>query len=156
MPRMATSPSQTETGHESPFVRNFNLFLPNRVGRLSELLDLMGGQAVEIAGLSVIDSTDWAVVRMVFTEPDKAREVLSRNGVAFTESEVLGIVLSDPDSLSRATKALLAAELNVQFAYPLLVRHEGMPIMVVHVEDTVLAAQILAKHGFVLMDLKGR
>ena len=152
MPAMSTSTPQTQRGHEEPFVVQFSIFLPNRVGQLSELLGLLNDQGVEVAGISVVDSTDWAVVRMVFGEPGKARAVMGRHGIAFTDTQVLAVVLDTPDGLRRACRALVAAELNVQFAYPLLIRRAGHPVLVLHVDDHVLAGRVLAKHGFTVLD----
>ncbi|KPK86257.1 MAG: hypothetical protein AMJ81_01705 [Phycisphaerae bacterium SM23_33] len=143
---------QTERGHEEPFVVQFSVFLPNRVGQLNELLGVLNEEELEVAGISVVDSTDWAVVRMVFTEPGKARAVLKRHGIAFTETALLAIVLEAADSLRQACKALVAAELNVQFAYPLLIRRAGHPVLAFHVDDHVLASHVLTKHGFTLLD----
>jgi len=135
-----------------PFIRQFSVFMPNRVGRLGELLEGLGEAEVDLAGLSVVESTDWAVVRMIFTDTDKAREILTRQGASFTESEVLALVLDEAGTLNRALKALLAAELNVDYAYPLLIRRDDSPVLSLHVDDHVLAVQLLAKHGFTLVD----
>lgn len=135
-----------------PFIRQFSVFMPNRVGRLGDLLEGLGEAEVDLAGLSVVESTDWAVVRMIFTDPDKAREILSRQGASFTESEVLALVLDEAGTFNRALKALVAAELNVNYAYPLLIRRDDSPVLALHVDDHVLAVGLLAKHGFTLVD----
>lgn len=135
-----------------PFIRQFSVFMPNRVGRLGELLDGLGEAEVDLAGLSVVESTDWAVVRMIFTDSDKAREILTRQGASFTESEVLALVLDEAGTLNRALKALVAAELNVDYAYPLLIRRDDSPVLALRVDDHVLAVQLLTKHGFTLVD----
>jgi len=149
---MSTSRPQTERGHEMPFIRQFSVFMPNRVGRLGELLEGLVEAEVDLAGLSVVESTDWAVVRMIFTDPDKAREILTRHGASFTESEILAVVLEEAGTLNRALKALVAAELNVDYAYPLLIRRDDNPVLALHVDDHVLAVGLLAKHGFTLVD----
>ena len=138
---MVTSGARTERRHEEPFVRQFSIFLPNRVGQLAELLAVLAEADVAVAGISVVDSTDWAVVRMIFTEPGKARVVLSAHRIAFTEGEVLAAVLGQDQALHQLCKALVAAELNIQFAYPLMIRRDGCPVMALHVDD-VLAAYL--------------
>ena len=135
-----------------PFIRQFSVFLPNRVGRLGELLEGLAEAEVELAGLSVVESTDWAVVRMIFTEPGKAREVLKRQGASFTESEALAVVLSEAKTLNQVLKALVSAELNVGYAYALLIQREDSPVLALHVDDHVLAVQLLTKRGFTLVD----
>lgn len=107
---------------------------------------------VEVAGLSVVDSADWAVVRMVFNDPGKVREKLTAAGVAFTESDILAVEISESGTLDKICKALVAAELNLQFAYSLFIRHNNYPVLVFHTDDHVLTVQVLTKRGFTLLD----
>ena len=125
---MAMSGPQIERAYETPFIRQFDVFMPNRVGKLCELLTLLDESKVEVAGLSVVDSAEWAVVRMVFDDPGKAREKLKAAAVAFTESDVLAVEISEAETLNKICKALVAAELNLQFAYPLFIRHNDYPV----------------------------
>lgn len=149
---MTMSKPQIERGHEMPFVVQFSTCLPNRVGQLAELLGYLHEAGVEVAGLCQVDSTEWAVVRLVFSDPDKAREMLNRHQVAFTECDVLAIVIDQDEALQRICKALLGAELNVHVAYPLLIRRQDLPVLVLHVDERITAVQVLTKHGFTLLD----
>lgn len=149
---MTTSGSRIERAHETPFVHQFSIFLPNRVGQLNELLELLSEAEVEVAAISVVDSTDWAVVRMIFTEADRARIKLADAGVTFTECEALAVVLFEPDTFGLVCKALVATELNIHFAYPLLTRYDEYPVIAFHSDDHILAAQVLIKRGFTLLD----
>jgi len=135
-----------------PFIQQFSVFLPNRVGRLHELLNTLAKERVDIAGISVVDSTDWAVVRLVFTDVGRAREMLARHGVAFTEADVLAVVLEGPETLQQVCKTLVTAELNLAYAYTLLILREDNPVMALQVDDGVLARHVLTKHGFTLVD----
>ncbi|HAU36192.1 MAG TPA: acetolactate synthase [Phycisphaerales bacterium] len=129
----------------------FSVFLANRIGQLKELLDLLGEESVEVLGLSVVDSTDWAVIRVVMSDPGKAREVLHRHGTPFTESNVLLTQLDGGNSLSEICGLLLRAEISIHFAYPLTVRSNDRAVMVLHVDDNVLAADVLTRHKIVLL-----
>jgi len=148
---MTPEPLQTSQGYEEPFSAQFSVFLANRVGQLKELLNLMAEKAVEVLGVSVVDSSDWAVIRLVFSEPDKAREVLKSHGLPFTESQVLLAELADKAALSEICGHLLHAEINVHFAYPLIGRRDAEPVMVLHVDDPVLATHLLTSHGIRLL-----
>lgn len=149
---MVTSRSQTQRGHEAPFVRQFSVFLPNRVGQLNELLKMLVEEQVDLVGISVVDSTDWAVVRMIFSDVGKAREILLRRGIAFTECDLLAVVLEGPHTFHQVCSALVAAELNVAFAYPLMIQRNGKPILAFHVDDDILATELLTRHRFTLLD----
>lgn len=148
---MQTGSPTTARGHEEPFAVQFSIFLANRVGQLRELLDVFSEKDLAVVGISIVDSTDWGVIRMVLSDPNKAREVLRGCTAAFTESEVLLAELPTRDTLSEICRMLLQAELNIHFAYPLTLRSRGNPVMVLHVDDRVLAAQVLTRHQVVLL-----
>ncbi|MCE5279865.1 MAG: acetolactate synthase [Planctomycetaceae bacterium] len=143
--------SQTARGHEEPFAIQFSLFLANRVGQLKDVLDVLNEKNLEVLGLSIIDSADWAVIRMVLSNASKGRVVLQEHHLPFTESAVLLAAMPQNNSLEQICGLLLAAEINVHFAYPLTIRHKDWPVMALHVDDTVLATQTLTQHGFELL-----
>ncbi len=144
-------PPTTSRGHEEPFAVQFSIFLANRVGQLRELLDVFDDKKLQMLGISIFDSTDWAVIRIVFLDPNKARAVLQDRGVPFTESEILLIELIDDDTLGEVCDRLMGAELNIHFAFPLTLRSHDNAVMVLHVDDRVLATHVLTRHHFVLL-----
>jgi hypothetical protein len=142
---------QVARGHEEPFAVQFSIFLANRVGQLKEMLDVFISRSVQVLGMSIVDSTNWAVIRIICSDPDKARELLKAHPLPFTESEVLLIEVESDHALSDVASCLLRAEISVHFAYPLTIRRDDVPVMVFHVDDTVLACRTLTNHGFVLL-----
>jgi len=148
---MSQVPSKTERTYKEPVAVQFSMFLANRVGQLKELMDYLAKEDIEVAGLSIIDSTDWAVIRVVFASNEKAREALKRHQIPFTESEVLLVCLPEPESLAGICDYLLRAEINVHFAYSLMVRHGDFPILVLHVDDLGIAQHVLLRHGMTLL-----
>lgn len=148
---METESYQTARSHEEPFAVQFSVFMPNRVGQFLELLDALATKDVQLVGVSVVDSTDWAVVRMVFSHPDDAREILKSAGHSFTESEVLLVELISDETLRDVCSYLLRGEINVHFAFPLTIRRHGNAVMAFHVDDTILGRDILLRHGLTLL-----
>ncbi len=142
---------RTAEGHSEPFALQFSVFLANRVGQLHELLEALSEKKLTVLGISVVDSTDWAVVRLILDDPNVGRAALQQRSLPFTESEVLLVELADPHSLSEVCAHLLRAEINVHFAYPLALCARGTPIMVFHVDDNVLAIEMLRRHDFTLL-----
>ena len=115
------------------------------------MLETFAEQDVGVLGLSVVDSTDWAVIRIVFSIPDKARDVLKAKALPFTESDVLLVELGREDALTNICSLLVTAEISIHFAYPLILRRNDNPVLVLHVDNLVLARHILAKHGVPLL-----
>lgn len=125
--------------------------MPNLVGRFCELLDTVDKNNIDMVGISVVDSTGWSVIRMVSTDPNHTREVLTLCSHDFIESAVLLVELHDDDSLQQICCYLLQAEINIQFVYPLTIRSHGNPVMVFHVDDNVTATEVLTRHKFILL-----
>lgn len=148
---MTESQYKTVRGHEEPFAVQFSVFLANRVGQLRDLMQAFLEKDVDVYGLSIVDSTDWAVVRIVASDANVTRGLLQKHALPFTESEVILVELIERDSLTKICSYLLSAELNVHFAYPLTLRSHEHPVMVFHIDDEVTATQVLTRHGFVLL-----
>src|SRR5262245_41721127 len=144
--------SETTFGFEAPRNTQFTVFLDNRVGKLLELIKMFQGQQLAVAGFSVHDSADHAVVRIVTSRGELARRILTRNDMPFSEADVLVVELNDGGhTMAKMCSALMAAELNIHYAYSLYVRPHGLPVVVLHCDDQGLATQILIKKHFMLL-----
>jgi hypothetical protein len=142
---------KTARGFQPPHNTQFSVFLQNRVGQLLELVHLFEGQSITLAGLSIVDSADHAVVRVVTSNSDLARRLLQRYGMASSEAEVLAVELPEATSLTNLCRCLLAAEVNIHYAYPLLVHPRGLPAVVLHTDDILLSGQICQRKLFTLL-----
>ncbi|MHC4561849.1 MAG: hypothetical protein ACYS8X_03640 [Planctomycetota bacterium] len=142
---------ETARGHEEPFSVQFSIFLPNRVGKLKELLTLLAENDIQLLGVSIVDSADWSVVRLITDDPNTAREKLTQRSMPYTESMVLLAVLESDETLAQITELLMRAEINLVFAYPLTIQRNGHSVMAFHVDDDVLASHLLSRHGMMLL-----
>jgi len=153
-------PPQTESGagFESTRVRQFTVFLENKVGRLQTLVRALEQGSGKIAAMSIHEAADSALVRLICSDADEARDILRYGNFAFSESELLVVELPrrTKQPLIDICAALLAAEINIHYAYPLLARPKG-PSLALAVDDPTLAARLLIRKGFTLIgesDLK--
>src|SRR5205085_11188632 len=104
-----------------------------------------------IISLTIVDSADCAIVRMVLSDPERALEIFEQGNFMITESDLLVVQLpSGQQPLLQICKALLAAELNLHYAYPLLVGPHGHAALALHVEDHEMAVNTLTAQGFTL------
>ena len=133
-------------------MRQFAVFLDNKVGKLLELLKLFEDDSmVNVAALSVMDSSDNAVVRMIFSNADAARHLLRKNNYTFSELDLIVVQIGQGQSLTKLCLHLLGAELNIRFVYPVLMRAASEPCVALAVDDTYLAGQILLRKRFTLL-----
>lgn len=145
-------PQHTAQSYAPPSVRQFSVFLENKVGKLLSLVRLFDEAAtVHLCAFSVVESSDYAVIRMIPNNADAARVILREHGLAFSESDLLIVELHDGQSLSSMCLSLLGAELNIRFAYPLLLRPDATPTIALAVDDQHLAGQILRRKHFRLL-----
>lgn len=140
----------TSSSFEPPRNVQFSVFLDNRVGKLLELIDIFHGQAVQLAGFSILDSADHAVIRVLTSRSELARRLLERHGLPFSEADVLAVEIDPEHTLPMMCKAMLAAELSIHYSYPLLVRPRGRAAIAIHTDDNILACQLLRRRLFTL------
>lgn len=141
----------TARGRDWPSVRQFNVFLENRLGALLNVVRRFETTDIRIVSLTVVDSADCAIIRMVLSDPERALEIFELAKLPITESDLLVVQLPSGDQpLLQICKALLAAEISIHYAYPLLVGPQGLPALALKVEDIDSAAGFLQEQGFVL------
>ena len=149
----------TIRGRDYPTIRQFTVFLENRVGQLLEVIRRFEGSKVRIAALSIADSTECAFVRFLLSHPEQGREILERAGLALIESDLIGVELpNSPQPLLQICTALLQAEINISQVYPLLVRPNGSPAVALMVDNLEMGQDTLSAKGFTMIterDLQG-
>ncbi|QOJ01662.1 MAG: acetolactate synthase [Phycisphaeraceae bacterium] len=144
----ASTPFETTQGYAPPTVTQFSVFLTNKVGKLFDLVKAFDTPRCQICALSVHDATDHAVVRIITSKADQAKQILREHGIPYSEKDVLVVELSKGHTLTSLCVSLLSAELSIQFAYPLMLRPNGTPTIALSVEDPTLAGQILRRKEF--------
>lgn len=142
-------PYETMRGREFPAIRQFTIFLENRVGQLLEVIRRFEGTGIRIVALSINDAAECAFVRFLISDADRGREILERSGLAIIETDLIGVELPEgPQPLLRICTALLQVELNIIQAYPLIVRPHGSPAVAIMVEGIDMAMKTLHEKGF--------
>ncbi|MBS0198351.1 MAG: acetolactate synthase [Planctomycetes bacterium] len=155
----ASTPMQTQRGYSPPTVTQFSVFLTNKVGKLFDLVEAFDGFTCQICALSVHEASDHAVVRIITSDAGAAAELLKKENLPYSEREVLVVEIAGHHTLASLCLCLLAAELSIHFAYPLMMRTCGTPTIALAVDDMMLAGQILRRKEFNLLgeaDLPGK
>jgi len=133
-------------------VTQFSIFLPNKVGQLLEIVRLLNARGVDVLALTVQDSADTAIVRIVVSDPDTVQNLFEENQVAFSVCDLVVVELKEgATELGRLLAALLAAECNIFGSYALLTRPRGKAALALHVEDNDCAISVLNSQGFVIL-----
>jgi hypothetical protein len=127
-------------------VQQLAVFLENKPGALAAVCDALALAKINIYGLTVSDTTDHAVVRMVVSNTDRAVSIFDAHGTLVVESEVLMIQNDNrPGSLSRIANALSSKKINIEYGYLASMPSAKKGLLILRVTDTRRALAVLRK-----------
>ena len=135
-----------------PLVKQFSVFLPNKVGAMLEVVKLLNSHHSHVVAISVSESTDSAIARIIVSDPEGVEHLFRENNVAFGMCEVVVVELREvATQLAKLLASLFMAEVNVHFTYPLLTRPRGLAALALHVDDNECASSVLTGAGFKIL-----
>lgn len=141
--------SKTTEKFDGPQVKQFSIFLPNKVGALLEVVKLLNDHSVHVLAINVQDSADSAIVRIVVSDPETVQDIFKSHDIPFSMTEFVVVELKEgATALGKVLAALLMAEVNIHGSYALLTRPRGNAALALHVEDNECAIAVLLSHGF--------
>ena len=137
-------------------VKQISVFLENRPGTLAEATDTLSKGGVNLRALSVADTRDFGILRVIVDDQAKALAVLKEAGYATTVTDVLAAIIpDDPGSLSKVLHALAEASISVEYTYAFLAEKvEKGAVVVLRVDNVDWASQVLAANNVQLGDEK--
>lgn len=141
-------PQDTLRSEKSEPVKQFSVFTENKVGRLHEIIRLLNERKIHAVALTILDTTDSSIHRMIVDDPDEARQMLLEHGITFSETNMVAVELDSTPDLIKVLTALLEAEINIHYCYPFIYRPHDKSALALHLEDPELASQSLERHGF--------
>jgi len=152
---MAKSESKTHGALQPTPVRQFSVFLENKVGALLDLTRTLSESNVHVCGISVVDTADASVVRIVVDDPERCHEALASAGIPVNESNLVVVEMPrGPEKLDTVLRSLVAAEVNIQYTYSLMIRPNDKALLALHCEDPEFARDVLLKAGYSVLGQK--
>jgi hypothetical protein len=143
---------KTSSKIDGPLVKQFSIFLPNKVGAMLDVVKLLHTHNTHVVALSISESTDSAIARIMVSDPEQVEELFRHNNVAYGVCSMVVIELREvATQLAKLLAALLMAEVNVHFTYPLLTHPRGFAALALHVDDTDCASSVLLGEGFKML-----
>lgn len=137
----------TSRGRPWACLRQFSVFMENRVGNLADLMRQIENLDRCVVGFSIVDTVDCVIVRVVVNNYERAHEVFTLSGLTVFETDVIGVELpEDAQPLFTICRPLLGAEVNIHYAYPLNFRR-GRGGVVLHVDSLDDALRALEASG---------
>ena len=130
-------------------VRQLSVFLENKPGRLCAATDILAKEGINLSALTLADTSEFGILRLIVDQPDRARDVLMDAGIVVRISDVLAIAMDDaPGGAVGILHLLSSAGLNVEYIYACVGKQSGKALMVIRTDNIELAEDILHRGGY--------
>ena len=133
-------------------LKQLTIFVQNKQGALVDITETLAKHEVNIRALSIADTQDFGILRLIVNDNDTALKTLSDEGYLLRTTDVVGVKIGDaPGKLSKALKVLDENEINVEYLYAFMARTEKHAYVVLRVADNNKAEAALENAGFHLI-----
>jgi hypothetical protein len=133
-------------------VKQISVFLENKSGRLATVTRILGENGINIRALSLADTTDFGILRLIVDNPDQAWQVLKANDFTVSGTEVIAVQMSDrPGGLARVLQTLEDIRINIEYMYAFVGRSGEDAVVVFRVEAIDRAIELLQQAGINLL-----
>lgn len=129
-------------------VKQISIFLENKSGRLAQVTEVLGKNDINIRALSIADTTDFGILRLIVNEPDKAHRVLKEAGFTVGSTDVIAVEVTDkPGGLAQVLQLLDRAGINIEYLYAFVQKASNAALVVFRVEQLDEAVRVLLENG---------
>ncbi len=126
-----------------------SVFVENKKGRLADIAKVLADNNINIRALSIADTTNFGILRLIVDDPQKAEAALKANNFTVSLTHVIAIEIPDvAGGLLQALEVLNSENISIEYMYAFIDSTEGKAAVVMRVEDRKAAADLLDKHGF--------
>jgi hypothetical protein len=142
-------------GEQNMKVKQISVFLENKSGRLATVTRVLGENGINIRALSIADTTDFGILRLIVSNPEKAWKILKENEFTVSETEIIAVqVLDQPGGLAKILQILDGSKVNIEYMYAFVGKSGADAVVVFRVEEIDRAIVLLQQNGVQLMSGK--
>ena len=133
-------------------INQLSIFVENKAGTVAEITKSIASAGVSIRALSVADTQEFGILRLIVSDVEKAKEALSANDCVVSVTKVIGVEIPDvAGGLSNVLELMSANSINVEYLYAFITISGKHAYVVLRVEDNEKAAKILSENGVKLV-----
>jgi len=133
-------------------VEQISIFLENKSGRLAEVTRILGEAGVNIRALSLADTTDFGILRIIVNDTEKAKDVLKKNDFTVGKTEVIAVEVPDnPGGLAGILEILKSENLNVEYMYAFVERSGEDAVIIFRFDEIDRAIKVLGDKGITVL-----
>ncbi|MCA1950819.1 MAG: ACT domain-containing protein [Treponema sp.] len=134
-------------------IRQISVFLENTAGRLAEVTKVLANAKVNIRAISIADTADFGILRLIVDQVDTAMEALSKAGLTARTTDVLAVEIDDkPGSLAKVMELFQSTKVNIEYLYASLEGSPGKAVVIFKVEDIQHGLRIVQEHGLSVLE----
>ena len=136
-------------------INQLSVFLENKPGRLAAVLETLAQNDVDISSLNLAEASDYGVLRLIVSDPDKGQKALTESGVVVRITQMVAIAVDDtPGGAARVAKVLSQNNIEIEYMYACIGMADGKALMVCRVQNVARAEQVLEEYGMNAHKLK--
>lgn len=136
-------------------VKQISIFLENKSGRLAKVIKTLGENNINIRALSIADTTDFGVLRLIVNDPDRASKILKEQDFTVSTTEIIAVQVPDkPGGLAGILQILEDSKINIEYMYAFVEKSGTDAVVVFRVEHIDRAIEILKQSGVSLLSEK--
>lgn len=133
-------------------IKQISVFVENKKGSLSDITDLLAEEGVDLRAMSVADTSDFGILRLIAKESAQAMDILKRNNVIATVTEVVAFAVPDvAGGLAKVLRLLSEANINMEYLYALITSNTDKAYIVMRVEDNAATEAVLQREGIEIL-----
>ncbi len=133
-------------------VEQLSVFLENKVGRLAEVTGILAQTGINIRALSLADTSDFGVLRLIVNDTHKSKEALKSKGFTVSETEVVAVEVPDkPGGLHNILEIMQKADMNVEYMYAFVQQSGNNAVMIFRFENVAQAVKVLETGGITVI-----
>ena len=137
------------------FIKQLSVFVENKMGRLEAIIDTLGKNGINIRALSIADTTDFGILRVIVDDTDKAKKSLKDIGVIEKATDVIAVYIDDKaGGLASTLSDLTESGIGFEYIYAFLARDTKKALMVLKADDEEKAEKVLRAKGVEMLDPK--
>jgi hypothetical protein len=136
-------------------VEQISVFLENKPGALTEVTRILGEGGINIRALSLADTKDFGILRLIVNDNEKAKSILVARGFTVRKTEVVAVEVPDrPGGLADILKCLSQSKINVEYLYAFVQQTGSNAIIIFRFDETDRAIEVLSKNGVKILEGK--
>ena len=137
-------------------IKQLSVFLENKQGRMCAAADLLAQNNIDIRALSLADTSDFGILRLIVDKPEEGKKILSEAGIVVRVTNVLSLTMEDTPGGTLGVLRLLAERgIGVEYMYAFAGKNDGEAYMIIQADDLEAAESILSSGGFRQADIHG-